>query len=558
MKILILQARLSSSRLPGKALLPFGLGDFQGKSLLECVMLNLKTIKADIHVLACDEGSVGKFASIGERCGFNVFAGSLEDVLDRFCSCIRYFHCENAIVIRATGDNPFIFTDAANFLLEKFDEAHYDYATLEGLPLGSGLEVFKAASLLKAETMTELPYDREHVCPSLYNHPENFSVQKISAPKELQGSCLKTTVDTMADYRRARRIFEILSSRGEKFPFPSEKIIEAAEIVNNQIIFFPNTTKGEGTGHVCRCVDLALKTGGMVFIKEEDGKNPLYQPILSKLEKWQLTSDLPEMGEFSLIVTDLLHSDEKLFAAISPTAPLVAIEEATTLNDFADFAIDVLPSADDCRVVNLTKPEFIPQPKNRKISPADILEKAIVCIGGEDPAGLTQPFCEKLVELIPDVTGVLQKDFFVPGCTTVKRLENLKEHLWEYDLVVTHYGFTAFEALAAGCKVILVATTPLHEKLAIKYGFVIARTSDDLGKLLKEAKNGKIALRSNLPDFSQEDFAEFLVKLAKKSRSYCPHCGPEAFSPCKDKVSTRTENETFRLCAVCGREYQSF
>lgn len=521
-------------------------------------MLNLKTIKADIHVLACDEGSVGKFASIGECCGFNVFAGSLEDVLDRFCSCIRYFHCENAIVIRATGDNPFIFTDAANFLLENFDEAHYDYAALEGLPLGSGLEVFKAASLLKAETMTELPYDREHVCPSLYNHPENFSVQKISAPKELQGSCLKTTVDTMADYRRARRIFEILSYRGEKFPFPSEKIIEAAEIVNNQIIFFPNTSKNHGTGHLSRCVDLAVQTQGVVFVDDEAEKNPLFKPILAKLKPHQILNRLPDKDEFSLVVTDLLKAPELIFFQIAQTAPVVTIEESSRCNDFADYSVDILPSLDDNRRVNLSKPGFIPLPKNRRSAVATELRKVIVSIGGEDPAGLTQPFCEKLVELIPDVTGVSQKDFFVPGCTTVKRLENLKEHLWEYDLVVTHYGFTAFEALAAGCKVILVATTPLHEKLAQKYGFALVRTSDDLGKLLKEAKNGKIALRSNLPDFSQEDFAEFLVKLAKKSRSYCPHCGPEAFSPCKDKVSTRTENETFRLCAVCGREYQSF
>lgn len=555
MTVLILQARLSSSRLPEKALLPLSP---DGKTLLDCVLCNLKSLEADLHILACDEASGEKFSAPAKKNGFEIFCGSLNDVLHRFCSCIRFFRCENATVIRVTGDNPFIFTDAAKYLLDNFDSSRYDYAALEGLPLGSGLEVFKAASLLKAETMTNLAYDREHVCPALYNHPKNFQIQKIPAPSQFQGSHLRTTVDTKADYRRARRIFSILSSHGETFPFSSHKVMEAAEKVNNQILFFPNTTKGEGTGHVCRCVDLAVKTDGVVYMDEESRKNNLYQPMLSKLEKWQLTSVLPEKGEFSLMVTDLLHTREDLFSAISETAPVVAIEESTFLNDFADFALDVLPSASDNRNINLLRPQFIPQPKNRKTAISATTERAIVCIGGEDPANLTAPLCEQLAKLLPYVIGVSPKNLSVPGCSMVNRVENLKEHLAEYDLVITHYGFTAFEALAAGCKVILVGTTPLHEKLALKYGFSVVKSPEHLKEVLEDAQKGKITLESNFPKFEEEDFSLFLTELSKKKRKHCPHCGPEAFSPWKDKVSTRTENETFRRCAVCGCEYKSF
>ena len=66
----------------------------------------------------------------------------------------------------------------------------------------------------------------------------------------------------------------------------------------------------------------------------------------------------------------------------------------------------------------------------------------------------------------------------IPGVNVIPPVQNLKEYLFEYDLVVTHYGFTAFEALSANCAVVLLSTTKLHENLAKKYGFLCLSRKD--------------------------------------------------------------------------------
>ena len=65
-------------------------------------------------------------------------------------------------------------------------------------------------------------------------------------------------------------------------------------------------------------------------------------------------------------------------------------------------------------------------------------------------------------------------------------IENLKEKLYEYDLVVTHYGLTAFEAAAAGCAVLLLGTSKLHEKLAEKYDFAFVPQNELTEKKMRD------------------------------------------------------------------------
>ena len=119
------------------------------------------------------------------------------------------------------------------------------------------------------------------------------------------------------------------------------------------------------------------------------------------------------------------------------------------------------------------------------------MHTAVVTLGGEDPAGLAIPACRALAQNNVYVTVIVQDvneaKQLVPAelCKYIKivpPVDSLREHLFEYDLVVTHYGFTAFEAATAGCAVILLGTTELHQRLAETYHFacipsdVIART----------------------------------------------------------------------------------
>jgi len=203
----ILQARLDSTRLPGKALLPLN-----GKPLVLRVMEALNHIEADLRILACPEGSsLSSFAPLAAEAGFQIHAGPKEDVLERYCQVIKRFSIDR--VIRATGDNPFVFADAANKINDEAIAHNADYAGYSHLPYGAGVESVSASALLRAGKEASSSYEREHVCPYLYNHPELFRLHRPLAPPLWQDSgSIRLTVDTQEDYDRAVKLYAALSA----------------------------------------------------------------------------------------------------------------------------------------------------------------------------------------------------------------------------------------------------------------------------------------------------------------------------------------------------------
>jgi spore coat polysaccharide biosynthesis protein SpsF len=168
----------------------------------------LNRTPAELRVLACSEDSKSAFAELAEEAGFTLFAGPKEDVLGRFCLCLRNFGIRH--IIRATGDNPFVFTDAACTITTEALALGADYAGYGGLPLGAGVESVNAKALLRAEAETASQYDREHVCPYLYNHPEKFLLHRPLAPQHWQGPEIRLTVDTRQDYEQAQILYAAL------------------------------------------------------------------------------------------------------------------------------------------------------------------------------------------------------------------------------------------------------------------------------------------------------------------------------------------------------------
>ena len=203
MTALVLQARLDSSRLPQKSLLPLG-----GRPLIFRVMEALGILSCEVKILACPEDNVSAFSPLAEEAGFSVVPGPREDVLARYCLAIR--RCGAERIIRATGDNPFVFVDAADALNQEALALGADYAGYSGLPYGAGVESVASEALLRAEREARLQPEREHVCPYLYGHPELFRLHRPLAPPKWQGAKLRVTVDTREDYEKALVLYEHL------------------------------------------------------------------------------------------------------------------------------------------------------------------------------------------------------------------------------------------------------------------------------------------------------------------------------------------------------------
>ena len=221
MTALVLQARLDSTRLKRKCMLPLG-----GRPLILRVMEAFRFFSCDAKILACPEDSGGEFAPLAEEAGFTLVCGPGDDVLARYCLAIRRSGADR--IIRATGDNPFVFTDAAAALDREAVALAADYSGYSGLPHGAGVESVLSEALLRAEKEARSQTEREHVCPYLYGHPEFFRLHRPLAPRKWQGPDLRVTVDTREDYERALVLYDNLCSLPPEERNHGERIIGAS------------------------------------------------------------------------------------------------------------------------------------------------------------------------------------------------------------------------------------------------------------------------------------------------------------------------------------------
>lgn len=577
--VLVIQCRLSSTRLPGKALKPLG-----NKVVLEWVLAAMKKVICDDYYLATDEESAPQLAPYAEKWGYKLHAGPKEDVLERFCQVIEASHAD--VVVRATADNPFLFYEAASFLLEEYLKrdisSPVDYITFTGLPHGSGIEILNAKSLLRAKELTDLPYDHEHVGPSLYNHKENFNCEFLKAPRRFYFPELRTTIDTPQDYRRALGIVRNVSKDFETTePYTTEQIVSAlgADSIKNPIILFPCTKKGRGTGHLRRMLGLAIEEACDVYIapdadlEQTDSLVALYKE--KGLQDWQIVHELTDLGSYSLAVFDSFRSDEKLLKDVSAKCAIACIDEGARDTDCADYLLNILPASDENENVNNTDPFLLSLPQNRHNKPIsrDEIKKVLVVFGGEDPAGLAVPCAKSLASLGFDVTAISPNaDSLIAQAVSegisinwIKVINNLKEHLVEYDLVVTHYGFTAFEALSAGCALILVPTTELHATLSLKHGFACLSKDSLTPQGFKSILENKTILAeknefySKISKSEKSSLATFVKELSKGKTICCPICqNQNREENVRNILVARTPERTFRRCRNCGMLYMSW
>ncbi len=218
--VIIIQARMASTRLPKKTL-----KDLAGKPILQHVVDRCKESIADEVVVATSTNEENGI--IEEFCkweGYNVFRGSEDDVLERFYMAAKKYSAD--IVIRATADDPLMNPAMINDLINLFKEGGYDYVSnvLERTwPRGLDTEVFSFEALEKAHELAKDGPHREHVTAFIYAHPEMFKLKNYPAKGILRRPDIRLAIDTPKDFAVLSNIFENLS---EAELDSIEKIIE--------------------------------------------------------------------------------------------------------------------------------------------------------------------------------------------------------------------------------------------------------------------------------------------------------------------------------------------
>ena len=214
----IIQARMGSSRLPGKVLMKSD----NGRPLLYHVVNQLRhCTKVKNLVIATttnqEDDEIEKFANNNT---IDVFRGSEKDVLDRYFQCAKKYSFST--IVRITSDCPLIDPQIVDKVIERFFSGDYDYATntlIRTFPIGTDVEVFSFGVLETAWKNAQLPSEREHVTPYLRNKG-NFKT--INVENDTNISNLRLTVDRIEDFELINEILNNLSIN----PIHLENILE--------------------------------------------------------------------------------------------------------------------------------------------------------------------------------------------------------------------------------------------------------------------------------------------------------------------------------------------
>jgi spore coat polysaccharide biosynthesis protein SpsF len=208
MRILaIIQARTKSTRLPNKIL-----KDIAGKPMLWHVINRLKFSnyigKIILSIPDNKDNDVLENFARENRALF--YRGSENDVLSRYYGTAVQYNAD--VIVRITSDCPLIDPEITDLAIERHlnSDADYTYAdTRSGFPRGLDTEVFEYEALENAHVLSTKDYEREHVTPFIYEHPDLFKLQNVKAEGDLI-SPLRLTVDTEEDLELMREIYKRL------------------------------------------------------------------------------------------------------------------------------------------------------------------------------------------------------------------------------------------------------------------------------------------------------------------------------------------------------------
>lgn len=212
--IAIIQARMTSTRLPGKVT-----KEIVGIPMLGHVIERLKKSRlVDEIVIATTKNKSKPILEIAQNYNVESFSGSKDDVLDRYYQAVKKYKAEP--IVRITSDCPLLDPEVVDkvirYYMERKDSLDYVTNTLtRSYPRGLDTEVFSFSALEKAWREAKEVYQREHVTPYIYEHTEIFRLANVENNEDL--SYMRWTVDEEKDLEFVREVYKRLYKEGEVF-----------------------------------------------------------------------------------------------------------------------------------------------------------------------------------------------------------------------------------------------------------------------------------------------------------------------------------------------------
>lgn len=216
--VAVVQARMESTRLPGKVLM-----DIEGQTMLGRVIERVRQARElnDVVVATTDRPADKAIVEACGQLGVAVYQGDSDDVLDRYYQVVKQH--EARVVVRVTADCPLIDPEIIDQVVTVFLEDEADYASntlTRSYPRGLDVEVFSTAALERAWGEADQQHQREHVTPYFYQNPKLFKLKAVAHAEDL--SHLRWTVDRQEDLELVREIYSRL---------PADYVVSWQEIV---------------------------------------------------------------------------------------------------------------------------------------------------------------------------------------------------------------------------------------------------------------------------------------------------------------------------------------
>ncbi len=212
----ILQARMSSTRLPGKVL-----ADINGNPMIYWQIMRIREAKRidELVVVTSTDQSDDVLAEYLLQNGVLVERGPIDNVLERFLQALyRFREYEN--IVRLTGDCPLVMPNLIDEMITKFHNSDFDYlsnALEPTFPDGLDIEIVKRSALIRLSDYPLSVTESEHVTLGLRNRMQDFSIENFSQVRDL--SSLRWTVDYEGDLEFVRKVYDVFKGRELTFNY---------------------------------------------------------------------------------------------------------------------------------------------------------------------------------------------------------------------------------------------------------------------------------------------------------------------------------------------------